>query len=139
MTEPRIKQHIAGNLPMYLMGLLVIASQSWSILYDGAAVVTTIATTQEVRTIVVQEISAHQAGEAHAASEKAIEILTQGQAGIRGELISAKIDRQWKVICENPALRSQLINNVRTMEFQYKQITGDIYNRPACIDLGIVG
>jgi len=133
-----VSDHARKNVVAYAIGLFLLFAQGIEYLGKGSTAVAAIATKADITEVVDSRLESHQNG-VHAVSDSRMKSMDSKLDMILADTQSDKIDGILKVICENPQLRPRLISGVLDREQEYHRLTGNRYDRPTCLDLGIVG
>lgn len=86
----------------------------------------------------VQElIDTHNISDMHPAAQSAVNQVDRKIDSILLFQLEDRIEKQIRVVCQNPDLRGQLEGTIRGLIQQYNDISPRPYQRPTCAQLGV--
>jgi len=128
-----ITLHAKENRSTYMINLFGSIIPILTFLIYAATKVDGLATDSEV----VDLIITHNVEEMHPKAEIAVGNVQQQLDRMLSIQIEERIEKQLKIICENPQLRNALEPNIKQLIRDYNGVSPVRYVRPSCAQLGV--
>ena len=128
-----VSAHAKANKGTYMINLFGSVIPIIMFLGYASTQIGGLATEKEVS----KYISVHNSG-MHPAGVLAVGEIQEQLNNIQSFQIEERIEKQLKVICENPQLRDALEPTIKQLIREYNLISPSNYNRPSCAQLGVV-
>ena len=132
-TIETVSSHAKANKVTYMINLFGSVIPILMFLGFASTQIGSLATEKEVN----KYIQTHDSG-MHPASKLAVGEIQQQLNNIQSFQIEERIEKQLKVICENPQLRDALEPTIKQLIREYNLISPSNYTRPSCAQLGVV-
>jgi len=136
MTNPRIDTitaHAQANRGTYMINIFGSIIPIIMFLIFAGVKLDGLATEKEVG----RYITSHSDAGMHPAADLAVGEVQKQLDNILSFQIEERIEKQLKVVCQNPELRDALEPTIKQLIRDYNDVSPRAYVRPSCVQLGV--